>query len=813
MQENIKNLNIISIAKDLKYISLYNKLYFFEYENKNIFYKKINNYDLQIDLNCKNDFLIINDKKILELNSHDSFVLLELIIHFLENDISFESIKFDVKSNIFSVELKNKIHKIFFKNWDEYDKLDNNKNIYSSRLWSGIIERKFLLSNEINIFFESYNNNFCYEDENLCIKNGELIKLNKNNIESLYIPEGTTIIKSGLFSENQNIKEIILPKTLISLGGDTFYNAKNLEKLCIPENTKIIGDNPFAGCEKLLLENKSKYFNYVNDVLYNSDFTEVIHCNINSKETKIEINENVIVINKHSFYMCKNLSKLVLPKNLLKMTNNPFSGCFNLEIKSNSKYFYIDKKYIIYNFFKDQIISFISNDKIRDVKLLDSTRIISRNSFWNCKLINNLYIGKNIEQIGYNPFVSCENINFIVDKRNKYYCDEDGILYNKEKSKLIAYPKLKAVGNIDIIDSVIELERGAFSGCWELNLINLKNVSIINNKCFSNCTSLKEIYLSDFVSLVGDSAFSYCKNLKNVSYYQGNESKYSFNAFNNSNNVNKNIRTKRENYLINSENLYTLKSMINSYKDEIDLILIDPPYNSKVEYIEYNDDYGLEYFNFINERVSLSKKLLSEKGWLVITIDEDNKDTIIKSCNDIFGRKNVFVKKWEKLHQFFDKNRVKKIKNKKDVLYEYIIFARKSSNSIENKICQPYIENGFLKEKLSNLPEIFSCFGTNSSAKDEIYNDFKNRDFFSTPKPIKLFKEIIRGTTNSNSIILDYFAGSGTTGIACMELNHELNENRKFILINNSENNICELITKERLLKHCKNRNDSFVFI
>ena len=78
---------------------------------------------------------------------------------------------------------------------------------------------------------------------------------------------------------------------------------------------------------------------------------------------------------------------------------------------------------------------------------------------------------------------------------------------------------------------------------------------------------------------------------------------------------------------------------------------------------------------------------------------------------------------------------------------------------------------------------------------------FGRRDYFQTPKPLKLIKELIRATSNKDSIVLDYFAGSGTTGHAVVELNNEDNGNRKYILISNDESNICQDVTLKRIQK------------
>lgn len=196
----------------------------------------------------------------------------------------------------------------------------------------------------------------------------------------------------------------------------------------------------------------------------------------------------------------------------------------------------------------------------------------------------------------------------------------------------------------------------------------------------------------------------------------------------------------------------------------------------------------------------------------MINIDEGEVDDLTDLCRSIFGNDMVTVHKWKKLHEFFDKNR-NVSPNKKVVLYEYIIVCRKSKLSVLNNVMQPYVENGALKERISEFPEVFDCFGTTSSAKDEINEIFGRRDYFSTPKPVKLMKELIRATTNKDSIVMDYFAGSGTVGQACMELNTEDGGNRKFVLACNSESNICQNVALKRVSIAAKENDASFAFI
>lgn len=76
---------------------------------------------------------------------------------------------------------------------------------------------------------------------------------------------------------------------------------------------------------------------------------------------------------------------------------------------------------------------------------------------------------------------------------------------------------------------------------------------------------------------------------------------------------------------------------------------------------------------------------------------------------------------------------------------------------------------------------------------------FETKKVFNNPKTINLIKLLISFSARKHSTILDFFAGSGTTGHAVMKLNAEDGGNRKFILCTNNENNICRDVTYERI--------------
>lgn len=90
-------------------------------------------------------------------------------------------------------------------------------------------------------------------------------------------------------------------------------------------------------------------------------------------------------------------------------------------------------------------------------------------------------------------------------------------------------------------------------------------------------------------------------------------------------------------------------------------------------------------------------------------------------------------------------------------------------------------------------------YGTTSDGAAELKKIFNKTNVFSNPKPVDLIKFLIKFCAKDDAIILDFFAGSGTTGQAVLDLNSEDGGNRKFILCTNNENNICEEVTYQRL--------------
>jgi len=337
------------------------------------------------------------------------------------------------------------------------------------------------------------------------------------------------------------------------------------------------------------------------------------------------------------------------------------------------------------------------------------------------------------------------------------------------------------------------------------------------------------------------------------------------------------------NFLIEGDNLASLKLLEKTHKGKIDLIYIDPPYNTGSKDFIYNDTYvdkldgfrHSKWLSFMSNRLTLAKKLLNEQGSIFISIDDNEYSQLKILCDSIFGENNFVANViWKHTQQ--SKNDERHFSRQYNCLLIYakniatlpqFLFARteednKNYRNPDNDprgdwrsgdvrspnyrptMCYDIIapngnvikapEKGWRwsKETLDTMIEtgeiifkpdfsgiirkIYLCnqkgrtpenlwngdrFGTTRQATADIKELFEGKAVFDTPKPKELIMRIIEiALANENGTVLDFFAGSGTTGHAVLKYNSENSDyNCKFILCTNNENNICRDITYERV--------------
>ena len=375
------------------------------------------------------------------------------------------------------------------------------------------------------------------------------------------------------------------------------------------------------------------------------------------------------------------------------------------------------------------------------------------------------------------------------------------------------------------------------------------------------------------------------------------------------------------NFLLEGDNLHSLYLLEKTHKEKIDVIYIDPPYNTGSKDFIYNDKIiddedgykHSKWLSFMNKRLQMAQRLLSNTGVIFISIDDNEIAQLKLLCDTIFNEINrisihhvqvryaeksladgksvkpvmeyvlvyakdinkfklnlpkeeytdasflyeieelssgVIVKDGNVTMQVFKPGEwqiKKKNESSQNLLKETwvsgTIYSKMSYGQVVKKYIEPrYNSDGlgclykvigrgddglgyryyvgpskkgstrckmYSGMPLSRIEEIKSNGGSfrevpisnliNYAADFGNIRHEGNMTFNSGKKPVKMLKELINYHTNKNAVVLDFFAGSGSTAQAVLELNKEDNGNRQFILCTNNENNICEEITYKRI--------------
>lgn len=326
--------------------------------------------------------------------------------------------------------------------------------------------------------------------------------------------------------------------------------------------------------------------------------------------------------------------------------------------------------------------------------------------------------------------------------------------------------------------------------------------------------------------------------------------------------------------LIEGDNLEALTALSYSHEGKIDVIYIDPPYNTGHSDFSYNDDYvdredgfrHSKWLSFMYRRLKIAKRLLSEDGVLFISIDDNEQADLRLLCNEIMGEKNfvacvlqksrdsisgdllfspnhnyllVYATSFEKLFARRDMFRIPqdvdttKFKNpdndprgpwklspvdgpggarKGNPFYEFL--GIEGYYRYSKEMMQKYYDDGliikrktslgkkyFLSQALSKKgvpPTTWWDDAGTTTIGTKLLKEIVPEKEFTNPKPVSLILRCLQLSTNTNSTILDFFAGSGTTLHATMQLNAEDGGNRQCILVTNNENKICEEVTYVR---------------
>ncbi len=162
--------------------------------------------------------------------------------------------------------------------------------------------------------------------------------------------------------------------------------------------------------------------------------------------------------------------------------------------------------------------AFFACSSLKSVTIDDSVTSIGSWAFENCDLIGSILIPDSVTFIGSGAFSECNSLTGItVDAGNNYYCDVNGVLFNKGKTDIICYPIGKTETSYIIPDGVTSVGDYEFSLCESLTSITIPDsVTSIGYSAFEGCTSLMSIIIPDSVTYIDAYAFNYCPSLAKV---------------------------------------------------------------------------------------------------------------------------------------------------------------------------------------------------------------------------------------------------------------------------------------------------------
>jgi len=220
---------------------------------------------------------------------------------------------------------------------------------------------------------------------------------------------------------------------------------------------------------------------------------------------------SITSIGSYSFYNCKFLTSINIPASVTNIGVNAFGGCnalINVDA-ANPNYSSIDG--VLFDKNKTSIIH-CPISKTGNYTIPSSVTSIIIFAFESCEKLSSITIPTSVTSVEELAFTTCSaSIN--VDVNNPNFSGIDGVLFNKEQTKLIHCPASKT-GNYIIPSSVISIEKYAFMHCYRLENVSIPlSVIFIGDNSFSQCLGLKTVSISSSVNSIGVSAFHSCKGL------------------------------------------------------------------------------------------------------------------------------------------------------------------------------------------------------------------------------------------------------------------------------------------------------------
>lgn len=277
----------------------------------------------------------------------------------------------------------------------------------------------------------------------------ELLKYPQGKTDTSYvIPSSVEKIGPGAFGYNYSLVRVTISNSVTEIGTGAFHFCSVLESADLPSSATTLGNGIFGDCYAL----KSAV---IPDGVTSIGNNMFCYC---QSLTSVSIPDSVTSIGLYAFYECNALESITIPDNVTSIGDCAFSYCHALT----------------------------------SITIPDSVRSIGGMLVYGCNMLKRVHLGKGVTSIGRLSFSDCPQLTVInVDSANPNYCSENGVLFNKDKTEIVAYPNGKTDTTYTIPDGVTSIGDGAFSYCTSLtSAVIPSSVTHIDVLAFYGCENL-----------------------------------------------------------------------------------------------------------------------------------------------------------------------------------------------------------------------------------------------------------------------------------------------------------------------------------